>query len=329
VELIDGARSAGSTATGQRPLKIGIQLPTLEGRDSGHPADVTRRWRDLLAMARRAETLGFDSLWAPDHLLFRWPGQEDRPQGIWESWSLLAALAAATDRIALGTLVACTAFRHPTLLAKMADTVDEISGGRFILGLGAGWHEPEHHAFGYPSDHRVARFEEAITIIRALLREGRIDFDGTYYSARECELRPRGPRRGGPPILVGASGAGERMLRLTAEHADQWNAFVVWGRSWPDAVPPLREAVDAACAAVGRDPATLERTIAPLVSLPAAGAGPTRPEEEPLVGSPEELAEAFRGFAREGVTHLQLLLNPNTEAGLEALAPALELLDQG
>ncbi|MGH2616690.1 MAG: LLM class flavin-dependent oxidoreductase, partial [Thermomicrobiales bacterium] len=189
-------------------------------------------------------------------------------------------------------------------------------------------HEPEFHAFGYPCYHRISRFEEAVTIIRTLLRKGCVDFEGTFYAARECELRPRGPRLSGPPILIGAAGGGDRMLRLVAEHADLWNAYLVWGRGWPDAVPPLRDAVDAACAAAGREPATLARTMAPLVCLPVAGAGPTRPGEEPLAGSPLDLAEAFRGFAREGVSHLQLLLNPNTEAGLDALAPALELLDR-
>lgn len=313
-----------------RPLKIGIILPTLEGRESGHPADFTRRWPDLLAMARRAEALSFDSLWVPDHLLFRWSDGEGQRQGIWEGWSLLAALAAATERVELGTLVACTAFRNPALLAKMADTVDEISGGRLILGIGAGWHEPEFRAFGYPFDHRVSRFAEAATIICTLLRQGRIDFAGTYYVARECEVRPRGPRPHGPPILIaGGTPPGPRMLRLTAKYADLWNAYIVWGRSWPDAVPPLRAAVDAACEALGRDPATLARTISPLVSLPAAGAGPVQPEEEPLIGSPEELAEAFHSFAQEGITHIQLLLNPNTEAGLEALAPTPEVLDRG
>ena len=313
-----------------RPLKVGVYLPVLEARGSGHPADFTRRWPDLLAMARRAEELGFDSLWLPDHLLFRWPGEE-RAQGIWECWSLLAALAAATTRIELGTIVTCTGFRNPALLAKMADTVDEVSGGRLILGLGAGWYEPEYRAFGYPFDHRVDRFEEALTIIQALLREGHVDFAGTYYQARDCELRPRGPRPQGPPIMIGTTNpTGQprpRTLRLVAEHADLWNEWLVFWRSWPDAVPPLRAKVDAACVAAGRDPTTLGRTVAPLVNLP--GAGPTAPGEEPLVGSPEELAEAFRAFAREGIDHLQVLMNPNTEAALEALALTLERLDRG
>ncbi len=310
-----------TTAGRHRPLKVGLFLPGAEEMAGG----TTPRWSDLLTMARRAEEVGFDSLWLPDHLLVRlWmPGWEGRLVGGIECWSLLAALAAATERVELGPLVSCNSFRNPALLAKMADTVDEISGGRLILGLGAGWHEPEYDAFGFPFDHRVGRFAEALQIIAPLLRTGRVDFEGRYYSARECELRPRGPRAGGPPILVGAHG--ERMLRLTARYADLWNA---WGQHDPTAIPPLRAAVDAACAAVGRDPATLARTVSVLIDLPECAG---RPREEPpfLTGSPEELAATLRALADEGISHVQVVLDPNTVAGVEALAPMLYALDRG
>ena len=315
---------------GRRALKVGLVLPQFEDLMAGR----TARWNDLLAMARRAEALGFDSLWLVDHLLYRFPFDDDTqpPHGLWECWSLLAALAAATERVELGTIVACTNFRNPALLAKMADTVDEISGGRLILGLGAGYHAFELRAFGYPTDRLVGRFEEALTIIRGLLRDGHVDFAGGYYAARGCELRPRGPRPGGPPLLIGTRG--ERMLRLTARHADGWNA---WGCNTAAAVPALRERVDTACAAVGRDPATLERTVSVMVDLPGfaqvprvpwvtdfrAGYGP------PASGPPEELAGVLRGLAGEGIGHAQLLLEPNTVDGIEAFAPVLELLDRG
>jgi alkanesulfonate monooxygenase SsuD/methylene tetrahydromethanopterin reductase-like flavin-dependent oxidoreductase (luciferase family) len=313
-----------------RPLRIGIFLPGFfEVVDTDGQMTAAKRWHELRAFARRVEALGFDSLWIPDHLLFRWEGEAGLTTGAWEGWSILAALAADTERIELGTLVLCTAFRNPALVAKMADTVDEISGGRLILGLGAGYHEPEFRAFGYPYDHRVSRFEEALTIITTLLREGQIDFAGSYSQARDCELRPRGPRPGGPPILVaGGVPAGPRMRHLGAEHADLWNDWLVWGRSWPDAVPPLRQRMDAACLAAGRDPASLQRTATIQVSFSGEEASNVPAEEQPLVGTPEELAEAFRGFAREGISHLQLVLHPSTEANLEALAPALDLLDR-
>jgi alkanesulfonate monooxygenase SsuD/methylene tetrahydromethanopterin reductase-like flavin-dependent oxidoreductase (luciferase family) len=311
-----------------RPLKIGIFLDIFEGIDTTGQVTPAKRWDELGAFARRAETLGFDSLWVPDHLLWRDDGDMGSTRGPWEPWSILAALAADTERITLGTLVLCTAFRNPALVAKMADTVEEISSGRLILGLGAGYHEPEFTAFGYPYDHCISRFEEALTIIATLLRQGEIDFTGTYSQARDCELRPRGPRQAGPPIMVaGGIPAGPRMLRLGAEQADLWNDWLVWGRSWPDAVPALRERVDAACLAAGRDPASLARTVTIRIAFGGEEPGDGYSEEQPLFGTPEELAEAFRGFARQGISHLQLVLSPNTMASLEALAPALALLD--
>jgi alkanesulfonate monooxygenase SsuD/methylene tetrahydromethanopterin reductase-like flavin-dependent oxidoreductase (luciferase family) len=301
-----------------RPLKVGINLPTTEGALSGKTAS----WADLFAIASRAEALGFDSLWIPDHLLVRW---QQHTQGIWECWSLLAALAAVTHRVELGSLVACTAFRSPALLAKMADTVDEISGGRLILGLGAGWDGPENQAFDVKSDHRVDRFEEALKIIVPLLRTGRVDFAGKYYQARECELRPRGPRPGGPPIMIGAKGP--RMLRLAATYADLWNAE--GPLQWQQEISTRWVAGDAACTAVGRDPATLGRSASVVINLPP-GEGWQRPSAQGTQSgptSPEEVAEMLRGYARAGLSHVQLWLTPNSIKSLEWFKAVLDLLD--
>jgi alkanesulfonate monooxygenase SsuD/methylene tetrahydromethanopterin reductase-like flavin-dependent oxidoreductase (luciferase family) len=238
---------------------------------------------------------------------------------------LLAALAAVTERVEVGTLVMCAGFRNPALLAKMADTVDEISGGRLILGLGAGWNEPEYRAFGYPFDHRVDRFEEALTIITGLLRQGHVDFEGTYYQARDCELRPRGPRSGGPPIMIGTTG--KRMLGLTAWHADQWNVWYSHTGNRVEGVTSLLADLDAACAEAGRAPQGLERTVAVLAEV-----GPHAPSTmsvPPLTGSPAALASALRAYAEKGVSHLQVWLEPNTLAGIEAFAAVLETLDRG
>lgn len=304
----------------KRPIKIGIQLPVVETDHEDAP-----RWTDILALARRAEELRFDSVWVPDHLLFRRPAASRRTHGIWEGWSLVAALAAATTRITVGTLVVCAPFRHPVELARMAATVDEISGGRLILGLGAGWHEPEFRAFGVPFDHRASRFEEALTVIHGLLRNGGIDFNGTYYQVRDTGAARLESHPVKVPIMVGTTG--ERMLRATARYADLWNTGLVTGHCGPEAIPPLRAKVDAACADVRRDPSSLGRTINPLVVLPLPGATPIPVGDEPLWGGPEKLAEAFRGFAREGICHLQLLLNPCTLPALEMVAEALEHLD--
>jgi probable F420-dependent oxidoreductase len=306
-----------SVPASHRPLRVGIQLPEVEREV---------RWPELRDMARVAEHVGFDSLWVGDHLLFRDPGLP--PRGPWEAWSVLAALAAVTERVSLGPLVASAGFHNPAMLAKKAATVDEISGGRLILGLGAGWNEAEYRAFGFQFDHRVARFEEAFTIIRGLLRDGAVDFVGQYHQARDCVLLPRPVRPNGPPIMLGT--IGPRMLRQAAAHADGWNAWFTWFGNRPEGLATLRPKVDAACASVGRDPSTLERTAAVLVQVGegdvARRGGPQ--ERAPAVrGTPEELAGALRDFAAEGIFHVQLVVDPITADSIERLAPVLDALD--
>jgi probable F420-dependent oxidoreductase len=303
-----------------RPLKVGVQLPEVE-------RDV--RWPEYLNLARRAEELGYDSLWYGDHLLYRRPGDPE-PRGPWECWTMLAALAAATSRVELGPLVASTSFHAPAMLAKKAATVDEISGGRLVLGLGAGWNETEYRAFGFPFDHRISRFEEAFTIIRTLLRDGAIDFEGRYYTVRDCELRPRSGRPGGPPILLGSNG--DRMLAIGAPYIDSWNSWFADTGNRPEGVAPLRAKVDAAARAAGRDPATIERTVAVLVRL-TGGQGRVQGdfaqrESPPLEGDPETLAAGLRAYAREGIGHVQLVLDPINLASLEEFAPVLERLER-
>ena len=302
---------------GRRALRVGIQLPEVEREV---------RWPEVVSMARRAEDAGFDSIWLGDHLLYRFADGTTR--GPWEAWSTLAALAAATTRIRLGPLVACTAFHNPALLAKQADTLDEISGGRFVLGLGAGWNETEFRAFGVPFDHRIDRFEEAFTIIRGLLRDGAIDFEGRFYSARDCELRPRGPTPGGPPLLIGSTG--QRMLAITVPHVDAWNAWYADTNNSPDGVAALRARVDAACRAAGRDPVRIERTVAVLVRL-TGGRGrlqgdASRPPPGALSGPPDVIAAGLRKYAAEGIGEVQLVLDPITGPAIDELAPVLALL---
>jgi alkanesulfonate monooxygenase SsuD/methylene tetrahydromethanopterin reductase-like flavin-dependent oxidoreductase (luciferase family) len=311
--------TAGNDGNGSRsrPLKVGLILPDTEREMGG----ATARWSDLAQMARMAEDLGFDSLWNADHLIYRFPDREQ--QGPWECWSIMAALAAVTSRVQIGPLVSCTSFRNPALQAKIADTVDEISNGRLVLGLGAGWHEPEYLAFGYPFDHRVSRFAEAIEIIHGLLRNGRVDFAGDYYTARDCELRPRGPRPQGPPILIGSTAP--RMLGLLAKYGDIWNA---WARQTLEELAEDREKVDAAMEMAGRDPASVPRTVSLLVDLPNATGRPS--EEKPgfRPRDPEELATHLASYAGAGISHVQLMLDPNTPAGIEWAARGLEMLDR-
>jgi alkanesulfonate monooxygenase SsuD/methylene tetrahydromethanopterin reductase-like flavin-dependent oxidoreductase (luciferase family) len=295
-----------------RPLKVGVQLPEVEYEPS---------WGTLAEMAHTAEEVGLDSVWVGDHYLYRHP---HGARGPWEAWTQLAAIAAITSRVQIGPLVASTSFHEPGVLAKMAATIDEISGGRLVLGLGAGWNETEYRAFGFPFDHRISRFEEAFTIIRTLLREGAIDFEGRYYTLRECELRPRGPRPQGPPLLIGSSGP--RMLRITMPYADAWNAWFLDTGNRPSGIPAQRVLVDSACREVARDPAEIERTVAVFVRLP--GAQHQRLSRvPPLEGAPDEIARVLRIYAAEGIGHVQLVIDPATPAGVASLAPVLEALD--
>jgi alkanesulfonate monooxygenase SsuD/methylene tetrahydromethanopterin reductase-like flavin-dependent oxidoreductase (luciferase family) len=304
-----------------RPLRVGVQLPEVEREV---------RWPEILDMARTIEDLGYDSIWLGEHLLYRWPDRA--PRGPWEAWATLAGLAAVTSRVTIGPLVACTAFHNPAILAKRADTIDEIAGGRLVLGLGAGWNETEFRAFGVPFDHRIARFEEAFTIIRTLLREGAVDFAGTYYEARDCELLPRGPRAGGPPLMIGS--VGDRMLRIAAPHVDSWNAWFADTANRPVGVAALRDKVDAACRDVGRDPAAIERTVAVHVRMPG-GTGRTMGDSSavetapPLEGPIDAMADELMSYAKEGIAEVQLVIDPIDRASIERFAPVLRLLDDG
>jgi len=286
------------------------------------------RWPEYLAMARAAEEVGFDTLWLGDHLLYRYDDGSTR--GPWEAWTMLAALAASTSRIRLGPLVASTAFHAPAMLAKLAATVDEVSGGRLILGLGAGWNDAELQAFGFPFDHRISRFEEAFTIVRTLLREGRIDFDGRYFQARDCELLPAPARPGGPPLMVGS--IGPRMLEITLPHVDAWNVWYRQSKNTPEGLEPILRQVDEACRAVGRDPATLEKTSAVFVRLPGGTGRLTKYDENevaPLQGSSREISDGLRAYADLGLAEVQLVVDPITIESIENLAPVLHELDRG
>lgn len=304
-------------------MKIGVVLPMGEPVDQEQPLPYTY----LRRMALDAEAAGFDSLWLPDHLLFRFP---DQPEfGIWESWSILAGLAEATERVTLGTLVMCLPFRNPALLAKMAITADEVSGGRLILGLGAGWHQPEFEAFGVPFEHLADQFEEGLRIIAPLLRNGKVDFRGKYFSAPDCEMRPRGPRPGGPPILIASRG--KRMLRLTAQYADQWNA--AWfGR--PTLFHQKHAELTQACQEVGRDPATIAVTVGLNILYPehlTRAEAELLPEsysdpDKVLRGTPDEIAAGLLAYAELGVDHLICEPYPNTLETLAELTRALRLL---
>jgi alkanesulfonate monooxygenase SsuD/methylene tetrahydromethanopterin reductase-like flavin-dependent oxidoreductase (luciferase family) len=303
-----------------RPLRVGVQLPEVERFVP---------WPELIAMARAAESVGFDSIWLGDHLLYDLP--DGRTRGPWEVWTSLAALAAVTERVTLGPLVASTSFHAPAMLAKQAATVDAISGGRLVLGLGAGWNEREYRAFGFPYDHRVSRFEEAFTIIRSLLREGWADLDGSYYRVEDCVLDPAPARPGGPPLMIGS--VRPRMLGIGLPHVDSWN---VWWSDYgnsPEQYAALATRVEQAAVEAGRRPGEVEATAAVLVRLPG-GDGRLMGEAYnrdvvPVEGTPERIAAHLRAMADAGAAEVQLVLDPITQQSIESLGEALRILDAG
>jgi probable F420-dependent oxidoreductase len=285
-------------------MKVGLILPMSDDGGMGVPS-----WPEIRDLARRAEAGGADSVWVYDHLLLRLDG---RASGIHEAWTLLAALAAATERVELGTIVLATSFRPPALLAKMATTLDAVSGGRLVLGLGCGWHEPEYTAFGYPFDHRVDRFEEALRIVGPLVREGALTFSGTYHRVDDCVILPRGPR---PRIPVLVAAKGPRMLRLAARHADAWNT--AWFGLPDDRFERRLGEMRAACAEVGRDPATLEITVGVTVRADVDDAWSRSGSPTELIAEPEVVADALRAYAEPGVGHVQLDVRPATPAAFD------------
>ena len=289
-------------------MRIGVVVPMSLSDGPGRMPT----WQQVRAFGEHAEAGGLRSLWVCDHLL---SGPSD---GIHEGWTILAALAASTSRVELGQLVTCTSFRHPALLAKMATTADAVSGGRLILGLGAGWYDPEYKAFGYPTDHRAGRFEEAIAIIGPLLRGERVTLAGSYHQVRDAVLRPPPDRP--IPILVAAKG--RRMLRLTARYADAWNT--AWFGLPDDLLHRRLAELKAALEAEGRDPATLRRTVGMEVRDPQAAASGEDPGEG-FGGSVDELARAIDAHERLGFDDLIVQLEPKTTRSLDRLAEALEL----
>jgi probable F420-dependent oxidoreductase len=295
-----------------RPLRVGLQLPEVE-------RDV--RWPEYLAMARAAEAAGFDSIWLGDHLLYR---GDDRPErGPWEAWTMLSALAAATQRVTLGPLVACTAFHPPGLIAKMAGAIDEISGGRFVLGLGAGWNRPDFDAFGLPYDHRVSRFEEAFAIVRGMLAGERVTLHGRYWDVQDAVLLPEPHRR--VPLMIGSNGP--RMLSIALPHADSWNTWWDGYGNSAEGFAELNERISRAAADAGRDPAEIERSACVLVALEPANERPAGEDAPPIEGTPERVAEHLRELAAAGADEAILVLDPITETSVRRLGPALSALD--
>jgi alkanesulfonate monooxygenase SsuD/methylene tetrahydromethanopterin reductase-like flavin-dependent oxidoreductase (luciferase family) len=296
-----------------RACKVGVQLPEVERFVP---------WPDYLDLARRAEAAGVDSIWVGDHLLYDLPDGSTR--GPYEAWTTLAAIAAVTERVEIGPLVASTSFHAPAMLAKQAATVDAISGGRLIMGLGAGWNRREYDAFGFAYDRRVSRFEEALAILVPLLREGRTTFHGQFYDVDDCVIDPRPVRPGGPPIMLGSNSP--RMLGIGLPVVDAWN---VWWSIYDNSVERFAE-VRAEVDAATPEGRSVEATAAVLVTLPG-GRGRLMGDHydtDVTTVTPDDLADHVRGLAAAGATHLQLVLDPITAESIDVVGEVLADLDR-
>ena len=296
-----------------RPCKIGVQLPEVERFVP---------WPEYLDLARRAEAAGYDSVWVGDHLIYDLP--EGSTRGPYEAWTTLAAIAAVTERVELGPLVASTSFHAPAMLAKQAATVDAISQGRLILGLGAGWNRREYDAFGFPYERRVSRFEEALAVIVPLLREGRTTFHGQLFDLDDCVLDPPPVREGGPPVMLGSNSP--RMLSIGLPVVDAWN---VWWSIYDNSVERFAD-VKAEVDALMPEGRAVVGTAAVLVSLPGGKGrlmGETYDARVTQV-SPDHLGDHVRGMADAGATHLQLVLDPITAESIDVVAEVLADLDR-
>lgn len=282
-------------------MKIGIQLPEVER---------VVPWPEVRTIALAAEDSGFDSIWVGDHHLYR---RADPPErGPWEAWTQLAALAAVTSRVRLGPLVAATSFHPPGVLARMGASIAEISGGRFVLGLGAGWNEPEFRAFGFPFDHLASRFEESFEIVRRLLAGERVTFSGRYHQVDDAVLLPRPAHP--VPLMVGSSGP--RVLAAALPHVGAWNVWYdLYGNS-PEGFAERSREVDAICEKVGRSPGHVERSACVLVAF---GKGGERPHNAPPV-RPDDLESHLKELADAGADEAILVVDPINEQSVRDLA---------
>jgi alkanesulfonate monooxygenase SsuD/methylene tetrahydromethanopterin reductase-like flavin-dependent oxidoreductase (luciferase family) len=293
-------------------MRIGLILPMGENLQPGVPLP----YADIRALTLHAEAAGLDAVWTYDHLVGDSPA--DSSDSPWEAWSVLTALAEATERVSLGVLVLATPFRNPGVLARMADTVQDISGNRLVLGLGAGWHQPEFDAFGIPFKQRVSSFAESLEITTTMLRDGRATLNGAHNQAADAPIRDR-PGRKAPEILVAAKGP--RMLELTARFADTWN--LAWFGQPTERYLDVNKALTEACEKVGRDPATLRRTVGLLVGEPKADADEN---DRTLRGDAAFLAETFAKWEAEGVSEIVCSIEPSTNELVDLVADAATIL---
>ena len=273
----------------------------------------TPRFTDLVEICQAAKDAGFEIVWFADHFTFF--DEERGYRGAWDVFTMMAGVAAVVPDIQIGVLVACTGYRNPGVIAKITEALDDISGGRIILGLGAGWHEPEYVEFGMPFDYRVSRFEDAIKIIQPLLRTGKANHQGRFYQANDAHNLPKGPREQGAPILVGSNSP--RMMGLLAQYADAWNTN--WQTNAED-TKPLIEDLHAALRKVGRSPESVTMTSG--ASIAVEGYTGNRPNA--IHGDPDSHAKAISAFRELGFRHFICGLDPSTPESVAGFSGTIQ-----
>ena len=295
-----------------RPVELGYVLPIFDDPATGE----TRRWDLLRSRSEWAEEVGFDTVWVADELVWKvgsWVG----PTGWWECVALLGAVASVTSKIAVGSWVLSALHRNPGLTAKVAETVDEISGGRFIFGFGAGHAGGQGEMFGYPLDLTVGRYEESLEIIVSLLRTGEADHAGEYHTAKNQVLAPRGPRPGNIPLMLG--GHGPRTVGLAVRHADIWSAYGTES-SLPEAFAERIALVDRICEEQGRDPASLRRSVGVVMDLSGEGIAEAIDMGVPLGTTVDECVDRIHELAGLGVDSVEFMVVPDDERSLDGVA---------
>ncbi|MDQ3657200.1 MAG: LLM class flavin-dependent oxidoreductase [Chloroflexota bacterium] len=306
-------RATGLWPATRRDTSLGLMVPVSEW----HAFGGSPHFADILEISQAAAGLGIEALWYADHFSF---GAEDEARGFWDAWTLMAAIAASVPDVYLGPLVACTAYRNPGVIAKMTEMIQDISGGRFVLGLGAGWHKPEYDQFGIRFEPRVSQFDEALQIIHGLVRDGEADVHGEHYQANQAVNLPRGASGHSTPILIGSSG--DRMLGLLARYGDAWNTC--WYGS-TEGIPEKIAKLDAACEAAGRDPDSVVRTV----GVNIARDGYTGSRGNPFRGDTGETVAFLRELEGLGFRHIVLGLDPCTPRSVAAFAPVIEAFNNG
>lgn len=286
-------------------MRIGIALE-LHGPAPGDEADPSR-WSTIYDSVRAAEDAGFDLVVVEDVFLGE---SSDQPTGAWESVAVLGGIATSTATIGIGHSMLNAPYRPPALVASIATTLDEMSDGRYVLGLGAGnTSDDDYEALGLPTDHRYGRFAEGLEIIHGLLKHGKSELQGKHHAVQDAALLMRGPRAAGPPIVLGARGP--KMMRLAAQYADEWNANAYLPQT-VDAFRPMVEELERACTEVGRETSTLRRSIDLVVHAPdiVSGAAPSKLGQYLVNGTRGEIAEKILSFQELGFAEARCYLQP-------------------